>query len=477
VSLMPRTLAGRVFLVIIAGLVVAHLASYVLFEVERARSLEKFSAAEVAARIVDATRNPPALQNPIAREPGGRRFREGGGPDGPPTPVRHRIRWHEANELPAAPATLAAPSPGFESELRRLLVESFGEDPVAWLSVRSGPPPIESHVSEKAPPEPRGGGEPRPGMRGDRALGLLTVGLKLPGNRFATAETPIFTPVRGIPAEAWTAIALVFAVTAVFSLLAARLAVGPVRLLADAADRLSRNIDEPPLPEKGAQELRAARRAFNRMQDRLKRHVNSRALAFAAMSHDIRTPLTRMRLRLETLGPEAKERIGEDLDEIESIARSVLEISRGLSAEEPISAVDLDAMVRRLVDDYAAMGSVLSVSGRAGAIPARPAALKRAIGNLVDNALKYGRDVAIELSENRSHVTLAVCDRGPGIPAADLSKVTTPFYRVESSRNRDTGGAGLGLAITKDLVEGQGGELTLANRDGGGLAATIRLPR
>jgi protein-histidine pros-kinase len=426
---MPRTLGGRVFVVIIAGLIVAHLASYVLFEVERARSLERFSAAEVAARIVDATRNPPA------------------------PPGRHRLRWHEVGELPPAPASLAPPSHGFESELRRLLHESMGDDPVAWMSLRAG------------------------AARGDRSIGFLTVALQLPSHRFAVAETPIFTPTRGVPAEAWTAIALVFAVTAVFTLVAARLAVQPVRLLADAADRLSRNIDEPPLPERGAQELRSATRAFNRMQDRLKRHVNSRALAFAAMSHDIRTPLTRMRLRLETLGPEAKERIGEDLDEIEGIARSVLEISRGLSAEEPISAVDLDAMVKRLVSDYAAMGSQVKVSGHAGAIPARPAALKRAVGNLVDNALKYGSDVTIELHDNRSHVTLAVCDRGPGIPAEDLPKVTTPFYRVESSRNRDTGGAGLGLAIAKDLVEGQGGELTLANRPDGGLAATIRLSR
>jgi protein-histidine pros-kinase len=314
-------------------------------------------------------------------------------------------------------------------------------------------------------------------MRGDRVFALLTVALKLPNQRFATAETPVFQPVRGIPAEAWTSIALVFLVTAMFCLVAARLAVQPVRMLALAADRLSRNIDEPPLPERGAQELRSATRAFNRMQDRLKRHVNSRALAFAAMSHDIRTPLTRMRLRLETLGPEAKERIGEDLDEIESIARSVLEISRGLSAEEPIAAVDLDALVRRLAGDYAAMGSQVGVTGHAGAIPARPAALRRAVGNLVDNALKYGREVQVEMGETRTHATLAVCDRGPGIPVAELPRVTTPFYRVESSRNRDTGGAGLGLAIAKDIVEGQGGELDIANRDGGGLVATIRLPR
>lgn len=464
-SFMPRTLAGRVFVVIIAGLVVAHLASYILFEVERTRTLDRFSASEVAARIIEATRNPPVANAPGRNEGGGMR--------------RFRVRWHELEELPAAPANVVLPSPGFETELRHLLVESLGEDPIAWMSVRTGPPPIEQHVLDKAPPEPaRGGGEPRPaGFRPDR-FGLLTVALKLPNNRFATAETPIFQATHGIPVEAWTSIALVFVVTAVFSLFAARLAVQPVRLLADAAERLSRNIDEPQLDESGAQELRAAKRAFNRMQDRLRRHVNSRALAFAAMSHDIRTPLTRMRLRLETLGPEAKDKIGEDLDEIESIARSVLEISRGLSSEEPITAVNLDALIGRLIGDYAAMGTEIAMSGHAGVIPARAVSLKRAIANLVDNAIKYGRDVQIEMGQTRSHSTVAVCDRGPGIPAEDLPKVTTPFYRVESSRNRDTGGAGLGLAIAKDIVESQGGELVLSNRaDSGGLVATVKLPR
>jgi len=118
------------------------------------------------------------------------------------------------------------------------------------------------------------------------------------------------------------------------------------------------------------------------------------------------------------------------------------------------------------------------MSGHAGVIPARAVALKRAIANLVDNAIKYGRDVHIEMGQTRSHSTVAVCDRGAGIPAEDLPKVTTPFYRVESSRNRDTGGAGLGLAIAKDIVESQGGELVLANRaDGSGLIATVKLPR
>ena len=450
--MLPRSLAGRVFLIIIAGLVVAHLASYALFEIERTRSIENYSATEIAARIVEAVRNPPAPQpaGPPAAGP-----RE---PGGGPGRMRNRIRWRETETLQPAPADATPPSSGFDAELRRLLVESLGADPIAWMSVLH-----------------RVGGNPPP--PGPRPFTLLSIGLKLPGERFAVAETPFMQPTRGIPAEAWTSIALVFFVTALFSIWAIRLAVNPLWMLANAADRLSRNIDEPPLPEKGASEIRSATRAFNRMQDRLKRHVNSRALAFAAMSHDIRTPLTRMRLRLESLGPEAKERLGENLDEIEAIAKSVLELTRGLSAEEAVVEVDLGAMVRRLADDFEPMGEKFAVRGTGAKLRARPAALRRALTNLVENALKYGREVEIELGETKTTATIAVADRGPGIPDADLQKVVIPFYRVESSRNRDTGGAGLGLAIAKDIVEGHGGELLLENREGGGLVATIRLPR
>jgi protein-histidine pros-kinase len=270
---------------------------------------------------------------------------------------------------------------------------------------------------------------------------------------------------------------LLFAVTAIFSIWAVRLAVQPVRMLADAAERLSRNIDEPPLPEKGAAEIRAATRAFNRMQDRLRRHVNSRALAFAAMSHDIRTPLTRMRLRLESLSPEARAKIEDDVGEIESIARSVLEVARELASDEPMVRVDLGGLVGRLLDDYTPLGARIPVSGSCAGITARPAALRRALANLIDNALKYGEQVTIELQDSREYAVIRVCDRGPGIPEEHLARVVHPFYRVESSRNRDTGGSGLGLAIAKDIVEGQGGELLLENVPGGGFCATIRLPR
>jgi signal transduction histidine kinase len=497
----PRSLTGRVLLIIFAGLVVAHVASFVLFEAERARALNRFAATEVAARIAEYVRTSStsgAVPSPSA---------SGASPSRPGSFFRSRLRWQDVEALGDPPAGSEGAAAAFSSELRRLLTEHFQEDPVVWISARDaqpgegpfgggprpdsrfeggrgeggrvafdrpprGEPPFDRNRSEFMVRPPGGGFAMF--TQGSR---LVTVALKLPGGRQSLAETLVPKTSVQIPAEAWISIALIFVVTALFSIWAVRLAVQPVRMLADAADRLSRNIDEPPLPEKGAAEIRAAARAFNRMQDRLKRHVNSRALAFAAMSHDIRTPLTRMRLRLESLDERAKAKLADDVGEIEAIAKSVLEVTRGLSPDEKVVDVDLGALVRRLLADYEMLDAKIGVSGSCAPVGARPTALRRALGNLIDNALKYGSEVTVELAETREHVAVRVCDRGPGIPAQHLDKVTYPFYRVESSRNRGTGGAGLGLAIAKDIVEGHGGELLVENREGGGLCVTIRLPR
>jgi signal transduction histidine kinase len=486
--LWPANLAGRVFLIVIAGLAVAMVTSYFFFEMERTRAIDRFSAAEIAARIAD----------------GARTNSHGTGPGREDGPWRHRIHWKDVDGVGDAPSDGESPSSGFTAELRRLLTENFGEDPVAWLSVNSisaypgpqrpfvmriepgdgkmplSPPP--DVIFRAAPGTPPGTGPPQ-GMGAVRVRGafdrphFLTVALKLPDGRKALVEAPLLQAARGLPQQIWSSVALIFAVTALFTLAAVRLAVQPVRMLGAAADRLSRNIDEPPLPEKGAADIRAAARAFNRMQDRLRRHVNSRTLAFAAMSHDIRTPLTRMRLKLESLGEDARKMLGGDLNEIEALAKSALEMTRDLAPDEGIVPVDVNALVNRLATDYEPMGVKIPVTGTSPAVKGRPAALRRALGNLIDNAIKYGREVAITLGEGREHAVIEILDRGPGIPVADLEKVVYPFYRVESSRNRETGGAGLGLAIAKDIVEGQGGELAIANRAGGGLAVTVRLPR
>jgi signal transduction histidine kinase len=457
-SVMPRTLAGRLLLIILTGLVVALLASVALFDVERGRAVERFAAVDLATRIVESARGlvAPAAAPPAATSPAAP-----ASPAAPGTrPMRPRLRLQQVDSVGEAPAAGEAPPPIFESELRRLLTESFGADPVVWISTR------EWHRPEGAMPPP-----------GGRTGRLVTVALRMPGGQPVRVESALFLPALQIPTEAWVSVALLFVVTGIFSIWAVRLAVQPVRMLAVAAERLSRNIDEPPLAEEGAVEIRAAARAFNRMQDRLRRHVNSRALAFAAMSHDIRTPLTRLRLRLETVGDDAKAKLADDLAEIETLAKSALEVVRGLSAEEAVVQIDFPALLARLAADFDALGGHFEVSGKCAPIEGRPAALRRAVANLVDNGLKYGKKVRVEIEDFRDRVSIRVCDSGPGIPADHINKVVYPFYRIERSRNRETGGTGLGLAIAKDIVEGHGGELTLANMPGGGLCASIGLPR
>jgi len=454
--LVPRTLAGRVVLIIFTGLIIAHLASFWLFETERARAIERYAAADAAARITEYARNPVDVVGPPSR-----------------SSPRARIRWQSVADVGEAPAEGSPPSGSFSSELRRLLAENLGADPVVWISTREvprPPPPPERVAKREAPPGALG-----PNVEGSSKW--VTVALKLPDGRQALAETLLFQPSLQIPGEAWVSLGLLFFVTAIFSIWAVRLAVQPVRMLAGAADRLSRNIEEPPLAEAGAIEIRSAARSFNRMQDRLRRHVNSRALAFASMSHDLRTPLTRMRLRLESLGEEAKAKIAEDLDEIEALTTTVLDVTRGLAPDEPLASVDLEALAAKLASEYEGMGHALAIRGHARPIDVRALALRRALVNLIDNAFKYGRDVVLELEDGPHWARLHVMDRGPGIPPAELEKVLYPFYRVEASRNRETGGAGLGLAIAKDIVEGHGGRLEVANRADGGLRVTLDLPR
>jgi len=452
----PATLAGRVLLIIFMGLVVASVASFALFETERVRAIERYAAADAAARITEYARNPVDVVGPPTR-----------------SSPRARIRWQTVASVGEPPPEGRPPSSTFSSELRRLLAENLGSDPVVWISTREAqrPAAAPADVRRTAP------ADRPPGAGPEGAARWVTVALRFPDSREALAETMIFQPSLQIPTEAWVSIGLLFFVTAIFSSWAVRLAVQPVRMLARAADRLSRNIEEPPLAEEGAIEIRSAARSFNRMQDRLRRHVNSRALAFAAMSHDLRTPLTRMRLRLESLGEGAKAKLGDDLDEIVALADTVLDVTRGLAPDEPMAKVDPDALAARLASEYSAMGRSLAIRGHAAPFDARPVALRRALVNVVDNALKYGRDVVLEIEDASAEVRLHVLDRGPGIPPEELEKVLYPFYRVEGSRNRETGGAGLGLAIAKDIVEGHGGRLEIANRRDGGLRVTLELPR
>jgi signal transduction histidine kinase len=199
----------------------------------------------------------------------------------------------------------------------------------------------------------------------------------------------------------------------------------------------------------------------------------------AAMSHDLRTPITRLRLRVESIEDEAlRTRCIDDLDEMTRMVRGALSVFRGLNDEEQSVAVDVDALLQELQRRYAEVNASVAIEGRAAApFNGKPLALKRCLGNLVDNALQYGQHATIAVTDTADELTIRVLDDGPGIPDSELERVFEPFYRLESSRNRATGGTGLGLSIARDVAQAHGGALKLANRSAGGLEARLSLPR
>ncbi|RDK06548.1 sensor histidine kinase [Cupriavidus lacunae] len=261
--------------------------------------------------------------------------------------------------------------------------------------------------------------------------------------------------------------------------LAVRLAIRPLVALANAADALDPNARTQPLGETGPTELVRAARAFNAMRERIARFVEERVQILAAISHDLQTPITRMKLRAELAeDSEDKRKLVHDLTEIETLVKEGLAYARATHGDgEKPSRIDIGSFVESLVYDYQDTGKAVTiVQSTGGAIETRPHALRRILTNLTDNAIKFGG--AAELSVQREDggaVIISVRDRGPGIPAEQLESVLQPFVRLEASRNRETGGTGLGLAIAHQLALAIGGSLTLRNRAGGGLEALLRV--
>jgi len=259
----------------------------------------------------------------------------------------------------------------------------------------------------------------------------------------------------------------------------------PVRALAEAAERLGRDVNAPPMPEAGPSEVATAAHAFNTMAERIRRFVGDRTQMLAAIGHDLRTPITRLRLRAEFMeDDEQRRKMLSDLDEMEAMIAATLAFARDDSAAEPTVPVDLAALCRTVLDEAAdARPDLAPAIAYAGperlTAPARPAALKRALANLVGNALAYGGAARLGLAAAEAPgqaVRIAIEDDGPGIPLSELESVFQPFRRLESSRNRETGGTGLGLPIARNIFRAHGGDVVLQNRRGGGLVAQATLP-
>ena len=477
---LPGSLFGRLLTAMLAAIGVTLVIVVALLLDERRDSF--FSRSETAAAVAavaDAAKNVAALSSPERAAAVERLRRESVRIAGQFSP---RPPGQNVND-PAAAARI------FRSRLRRALGESFM---VRVAPARPGPadvinvgpqrndfpgPPPRAQRPDRGEPDPRddrfrgrgpGGGPPRE----------LDVAVTLPDGDVVTfrVEAPQAAP--PLPVPLLLELGFVALVLGVALYVMARTITRPLADLADAAEAVGRGA-RVPLRETGARELREATRAFNAMQERLHRYLDSRTRVLSAMSHDLRTPLTRLKLRTESLADETlRERFNADLDEMQRMVTGALNLFRGMNHDEPLQAVDVDALVAELRAEQEELGVRVEVRGAAAKpLQARPTALKRCIGNLLTNAAKYGASPAIALEDEPNELVIRVLDDGPGIPPEMLEQVFEPFFRLESSRNADTGGVGLGLSIARDLAQAHGGSLTLRNRSPHGLEATLRLPR
>ncbi len=320
-------------------------------------------------------------------------------------------------------------------------------------------------------------------VRGGDGDGRLLLFMRVPDERWfvVRADWPVPRP--------WHSrffLVAFLAMTALASLLiiwAVRRLTAPVRLLGQAAERLGRDVNAPALAEDGPAEVATAAAAFNTMAGRIRRFVSDRTFLLSAIGHDLRTPITRLKLRAEWMDDEEQRRkMLLDLDELEAMVSATLAFGRDVAGSEPAVPMDLSALLRTVLDEAAdARPAAAEQIGFRGPeqlrVQGRPVALKRAFSNLVQNALNYAQGVQLSLSAARNGmVSVRIEDDGPGIPADQLERVFEPFHRVEGSRNRETGGTGLGLPITRNILRAHGGDVALANRAEGGLRATVTLP-
>jgi signal transduction histidine kinase len=453
-TLWPRSLFGRLLMSVLAAVFLAQAIGVLLVARDRDRIVVQGNVREWSRRIVDATL---ALQllSPEARTQAQARLDEW-----PPGPSRRGVRPRSAFANPVVTA------PDFRHALQRQLESALG--PAYRIAVAPTADPSKRAITVMRPP-PEGyevGGQ------------LYDVSVGLPDS-----DALVFRVAQGrrgplLPRNLVLNLLLLTIITAIVVYVAARSITRPLSELAHAAEAVGRDIRQPPLKEQGTRELREAARALNTMQDRMQRYLDSRTRVLAAMSHDLKTPLTRLRLRVETLDDEdVRARFGRDLDEMEGMVRGALALLKGLTDDEAVAPIDINELLATLQAEFTELGAEVTVRGRAARrFAGKPQALKRCLTNLISNAVNFGTR-AMVVVEDGAGLVIRVRDEGPGLPPEELERVFEPFYRVESSRNRDTGGTGLGLSIARDVAQSLGGSLVLRNLPERGLEAVLNLSR
>ncbi len=442
----PRSLAARTAVVLLLGLAVVQAAGLTIHALDRMELLRLAQARELAARVMSVYRNVVNV---------------------------------DADQRAAVLADMRR-LPGVGIELSDQL-------PVSDLPPTAQPEQRLLRVNMNLMPMP---GTLRPHdihLSGGPFWHRLIASLRLPEGNWLTVTMQVEPPRPWHSPDFLIAFVLMTAAAALLTLWAVRRLTAPVSTLARAAEALGRDVNAPPLPEDGPLEVATAAAAFNTMAARIRRFVQDRTELLTAIGHDLRTPITRLKLRAEFMeDDEQRRKMLLDLDELEAMVSATLAFGRDAKSTEPVSPLDLAELLRTILDEAAdawpEAGEKLHYEGPGHlTVRARPLALKRALANLVANAVAYGGGARVRLTPpasggSQGALTIDVEDDGPGIPPAELDRAFEPFHRGEPSRNRETGGVGLGLPIARNIFRAHGGDVTLANRPTGGLRATVTLP-
>ena len=442
--LWPRNLAGQMALLIALALFAAQAINFAFLLHDRSQFRLAQATGPVATRIADA----------LEREARGERAIQ---------PDRGRLRRVAANPIPPF---VFRRHPEVAAELRRQLTEVG----IAAGRIDTGLDPR----SDEDPPRRYQVRRP-----GERSMSMLMIAVEQPGRGWLTIRVP--WPEAG-PRLLLTLLAqtlILYAVVLLPVLWIVRRLSRPLRDLKRAAERFEPGEPDRPLPVTGPADVAALVTAFNALRLRVTAMLDEKDRMLGAIGHDLRTPLAALRVRIESVEDEAdRARMADTVMEMDRTLDDILSLARvGRPSEAPVE-VDLAALVDAVVEDFRDLGKDVSLAD-APRLPLRlrPGLMRRAVRNLIENAVKYGGGAAVRIEAEPRQVLIVVADHGPGIPSDRLAAVFDPFTRLEGSRNRDTGGIGLGLALARGIVRDAGGEITLANRAEGGLDAVIRLPR
>jgi len=389
---------------------------------------------------------------------------------------REDFRQHLAQTLGVKPQDILIETQG----PRRMFIQAMQSERSTELRILRPPPGAPPpDFRERMGPGPEGG--PGPGVRIQRDERVIFAPFKI-GVRQSDGQWLVASPKPTLRLESWqghillTLLLSAIAVAPLAWLFARRLA-KPIAVFAEAAERLGRDPRAAPLEVQGSSEIAVAAEAFNRMQERLRRYVDDRTAMVGAIAHDLRTPLTRLRFRIEAAPDDIRGKLAADIDQMDAMISATLSFVRDTSRAGPREKLELSSLVESVIDEAAETGAdATPLPSEKLVIEGDPLALRRLVANLVGNALKYGLRARGRVFAEDGCAIIEIDDDGPGVPAEEMERVFEPFYRREPSRSRETGGAGLGLAVVRSIARAHGGDVTLHNRSGGGLTSRVSLP-